>query len=859
MSNLSIGLVTLPSEETNQLISFLEKLGVQIVYNIAPDQIQDFHIENEELNVWLLNVDDDHWHDNIDQLLDESDASIYFNEPGTLRKQSHPEYWCQNLVNRLYELTGLTNSAKLQPETSETSETSSEKIEVENESHEAEIKKDLSYSTEESIEISEHLTSALDELESTSIGLPSEIAAELVSELEEISPDLNSSVENDSNVGNEDLSFDEELSDLALDETELDQMAESFENTEELERFEEAGDDFLQDEKSDELEIESFSDEIPVTTEEVSQSQIDFGESNEALASNDGLESTDILEAIDFSNSSIPMLESARDDIQADLCSIYEVKEEDDGESVDNDNDFGSLSLDEKTDELEIAVRKDDLDTEIVSELELVSEDLSLDDGAFEELITGKADFLKDLETETETETNEGIELGNDNDEIQLEEIGLSLEEFEEENVTGKAVFIEEDELPNTKETLDEENKNDGPEQGGGLSLESVEGERPQGRAVFIDEDEELHNRIEQTPEITDTETSEAKANETETIEIENSENEDNVSELSLELLGSESKSGRAVFIEQEEEETLEDSHIVEAETSNLSDEREFGFEMEEMDSGEPLKEELLQDDLASQTAENASENKDEELGEEEISLDHLQLVGEASEEPTFEIPMLEDSAMGLEFDELIEQPSEPQEKVPCWAIGASLGGPAAVKRFLQNLPADIKASFIITQHIDDSFLPVLAEILTSSSSFDVKVANGSNPMESGRVYLAPLKGKIVFLKDGSMLVDHSQKWSEPYTPCIDDVVCSLASVYGDKCGAIIFSGMGQDGLKGSKKMIEQGGQVWAQSLDTCADSSMPEAIINAELASVVDTPEKLAEKLADYLSENNKLSNFGS
>ena len=982
MSNLSIGLVTLPSEETNQLISFLEKLGVQIVYNIAPDEVQDFHIENEELNVWLLNVDDGHWHDNIDRLLDESDASIYFNEPETLSKQSHAEYWCQNLVNRLYELTGLTDSLELQAGTEASLEgsdvkndSSDDQIEITSMDVDNEVEEKVSFSAvdsiEESIEAGDQLTSALDELESNSIGLPSDIAAELVSELEDISPDLNTYVEEslsltdepkeaetieisapidtsldvDSNIVNEelsvdeDLSFDEEISDIALDETELDQMLEISELTEDLEKFEAfeettddlsldefVQDDFLQENESDKLDSESHESTLLEITEPSSQADITIAELGEVPYSHDSvsteeLGSNEIVESIDFSNSSIPMLESARDDIHADLHSIYEIEEEQSQALTDKevqaetepqvesnyeteskfeneskleiesnkqneiqmDSDFDLVSL-EEADEIEIPILEHELEAEIVSDLELVSDDLSLDDGALEELISGKADFLKDLEPETVTD--EAIGLSGDSDEIQLEEISLSLEEFEEEKLTGKAVFIE-DEVQTEDGVIEESSEKNANNTESdfadlGLSLESIEEERPiTGKAVFIDEDDEFYDSVEPNAEISD-------IDETETIEIEAS-----ISELSLELTESQRKSGRAIFIEEEledlEAESVEESSSSDEEEINLPDEQEFGFEMEEMDSAESIKENLIEDVLPSQVSNNEAEELSESQYKEEINLGHLQLVEEtsvleediafeadtaieadialkndkeqeeSSQEKVFEIPMLEDSAMELEFDELVEAPSKPQEKVPCWAIGASLGGPAAVKRFLQSLPADIKASFIITQHIDDSFLPVLAEILTTTSSFDVKVANGSNPMESGRVYLAPLKGKIVFLKDGSMLVDHSQKWSEPYSPCIDDVVSSLASVYGDKSGAIIFSGMGQDGLKGAKKMIQEGGQVWVQSLDTCANPSMPEAILNAELASVVDTPEKLAEKLAEHLNETNKLSNFGS
>ena len=99
------------------------------------------------------------------------------------------------------------------------------------------------------------------------------------------------------------------------------------------------------------------------------------------------------------------------------------------------------------------------------------------------------------------------------------------------------------------------------------------------------------------------------------------------------------------------------------------------------------------------------------------------------------------------------------------------------------------------------------------------------------------------------MLVDRSQKWSEPYSPCIDDVIESLSAVYKEKSGAIIFSGMGQDGLNGAKKMKALGGQIWAQSVDTCANPSMPDAVISEQLTDVVASPEMLAEQLAAHLA----------
>jgi len=100
-----------------------------------------------------------------------------------------------------------------------------------------------------------------------------------------------------------------------------------------------------------------------------------------------------------------------------------------------------------------------------------------------------------------------------------------------------------------------------------------------------------------------------------------------------------------------------------------------------------------------------------------------------------------------------------------------------------------------------------------------------------------------------TLVIDHSQKWSAPYSPCIDDVIKSVSRAYGSLSGVIIFSGMGEDGLNGAKRMREQGGMVWAQSPQTCANYSMPEAVINNGVADFVGTTEELAEKLIAHLS----------
>lgn len=848
MSNLSIGLVTSPSEESKQLISLLEALGVQVTYHITPQDILSLHIEDESLNVWLLNVDDDHWHDNIDQLLDESDASIYFNEPGTLSKQSHPDFWCQKLVSRLYELTGLTEETIAQQKVSQAkiqkAAPSTEKMVSSASKSQTKIKPIESTQagsphtkpeTKVSLESADELSSALDQLETSSIGLPSDIAADLVSELESISPDLDNAIEDSVSLESK-LSFehDIETDDFLSSDHEF-----SLEN--EDDKF-----SILDEKIEPEAEpIEDFSElnlDVPEPDFSIDQNEsVGIADEIMALATEpeellNDIQSTEVsLDEIDFSSSSIPMLESAREDDQKILESHYGAKDEEDQPS----NDEISLQDENEFESADIEILPQE---PIDSALELESE-LALDVDEFNQEITGKANFTREENTkQAENSTDE--DSSDLDDGFELDDLALT--SFEEDEIEGKAVFLEDDESEPVVETVSIEPEIDG------LALESMEAQQITGRAVFIEEETEEKK----------------ESNVAETVALDDGG-------LSLESNFERPKNGKAEFViddQPNESELKKQPKIAEkkvvVETKQEDD--LSGLNLQPIDGQNQaswLEQETLEIDEPSSTLSNPVQEQADQIADHDedfSTIDELELdtdliqqsstadkddVRGLSATQEFEIPMLEEAATGLDFEEPVQQPLV-NELTPCWVIGASLGGPAAVKRFLQSLPADINASFIVAQHIDENFLPVLAEILTSNSHFEVQVAKGSNSIGAGKIYLAPLKGKLIFLKDGSMLVDHSQKWSEPYLPCIDDVIESLAAIYGNKSGAIIFSGMGQDGLNGVKKMLSSDGQVWAQSVDTCANSSMPEAVINAGLASVVAAPEMLADRLVSYLEQ---------
>ena len=85
------------------------------------------------------------------------------------------------------------------------------------------------------------------------------------------------------------------------------------------------------------------------------------------------------------------------------------------------------------------------------------------------------------------------------------------------------------------------------------------------------------------------------------------------------------------------------------------------------------------------------------------------------------------------------------------------------------------------------------------------------------------------------------------YTPSIDTVISDIADYYRERAGAIIFSGMCDDGVKGCLHMSANKGQVWIQDAESCVISAMSENVAREVPVNYIGSPEKLAEQLISH------------
>lgn len=175
--------------------------------------------------------------------------------------------------------------------------------------------------------------------------------------------------------------------------------------------------------------------------------------------------------------------------------------------------------------------------------------------------------------------------------------------------------------------------------------------------------------------------------------------------------------------------------------------------------------------------------------------------------------------------------------------LGASLGGPAAVKAFLDCLPQGLPVAFVYAQHIDANFASVLAKVLGRHSCFNlVEAVNGAR-LHYGEVLIVPVERELV-LDDQGRIELKDNPWPGPYGPSIDQVMLNISSYYGARCHTILFSGMGNDGAIAAPVLKAYGSRIWVQESSSCANSSMPDSVAATGCSSFSGTPEELASKL---------------
>ena len=180
------------------------------------------------------------------------------------------------------------------------------------------------------------------------------------------------------------------------------------------------------------------------------------------------------------------------------------------------------------------------------------------------------------------------------------------------------------------------------------------------------------------------------------------------------------------------------------------------------------------------------------------------------------------------------------------WVLGASLGGPQAVRQFLSSIKAELPVVFILAQHIGANHVSLLAEQLDRVTEFTVVPGRTGHKLKHGEVILTPADKQLAITDDGYVALTQAPP-ATIYSPSIDNVMVEVARCYGAKSGTIVFSGMGDDGARGCEAIADAGGIVWAQDIASCVVSSMPDQARKTGKVSYSANPEQLSQHLYEF------------
>lgn len=180
--------------------------------------------------------------------------------------------------------------------------------------------------------------------------------------------------------------------------------------------------------------------------------------------------------------------------------------------------------------------------------------------------------------------------------------------------------------------------------------------------------------------------------------------------------------------------------------------------------------------------------------------------------------------------------------------LGASMGGPSAVKTFLDNLSPTLPISILLAHHFNQTMIGTLPRILNRHNKWRCQVITTSQRLQAGQCLIVPIDKQIVCDSTGRVILS-DQPWEGEYRPDIGLVLKNTSDVYGSESINIIFSGMGNDGTQHLDAIQDNHSQLWAQDPSSSACPSQPQAIIDSGYCQFVGDPEALAKKLTEYVS----------
>jgi two-component system chemotaxis response regulator CheB len=215
-------------------------------------------------------------------------------------------------------------------------------------------------------------------------------------------------------------------------------------------------------------------------------------------------------------------------------------------------------------------------------------------------------------------------------------------------------------------------------------------------------------------------------------------------------------------------------------------------------------------------------------------------------------VPVIRRRSIGAPPERPAEPPRPPAKAfagLRFVALAASTGGPPALAKVMDALPAEFPAPVFIVQHMGAAFMEGFAHWLDGLSRLKVGLAVDGETARPGRAYVAP-GDRHLRIRAGGLIQLTSEPPVNSQRPSANILFASLARIAGPHTAAALMTGMGEDGAVGMAELQAAGGYTLAEHPSTTVVNGMPGAAVQLRAAREVLPLELIGQRLAQLGKE---------
>lgn len=181
--------------------------------------------------------------------------------------------------------------------------------------------------------------------------------------------------------------------------------------------------------------------------------------------------------------------------------------------------------------------------------------------------------------------------------------------------------------------------------------------------------------------------------------------------------------------------------------------------------------------------------------------------------------------------------------------IGASTGGPQAITRLLRSLPAEFPVPIAVVVHLPAGFTQSFAERLDNECALHVVEATEGVRLRPGMAVIAQGGLHLQVKRDDLGLYGSiGSSPSSLHRPSVDQLFSSAGIAAPGRVLGVVLTGMGDDGLIGSRQLAQTGSELLVETEASCVIYGMPRVVYEAGLASAQFRIDEMAAAILERI-----------